>query len=68
MIDRLYIYNFRRIRYGMIEFRDGLTVLCGKNGTGKSTAIEALDFNLYGKPGRRTTLSAVAARQTTSLR
>ena len=49
MIDRLYIYNFRRIRYGMIEFRDGLTVLCGKNGTGKSTAIEALDFNLYGK-------------------
>ena len=49
MIDRLYIYNFRRIRYGLIEFRDGLTVLCGKNGTGKSTAIEALDFNLYGK-------------------
>ena len=49
MIDRLYIYNFRRIRYGMIKFRDGLTVLCGKNGTGKSTAIEALDFNLYGK-------------------
>ena len=49
MIDRLYIYNFRRIRYGLIEFRNGLTVLCGKNGTGKSTAIEALDFNLYGK-------------------
>lgn len=49
MIDKLYIYNFRRIRYGLIEFRDGLTVLCGKNGTGKSTAIEALDFNLYGK-------------------
>ena len=49
MIDKLYIYNFRRIRYGLIEFRDGLTVLCGKNGTGKSTAIEALDLNLYGK-------------------
>lgn len=49
LIDSIYITNFRRIREADIKLRDGVTVLTGDNGTGKSTIIEAIIFNLYGK-------------------
>lgn len=49
MIDRFYCQNFRRIGECDIELRDGLTVLTGKNGTGKSSIIEAMTFCLYAK-------------------
>ena len=32
-----------------MTLRDGVTVLIGKNGAGKSSIIEAITFNLYGK-------------------
>lgn len=50
MIDSIYIENFRRIVKAYIPLRDGITVLSGNNGVGKSTIIEALLFNQYGKP------------------
>lgn len=50
MIDTIYVENFRRIRRGELKLRDGITVVTGNNGTGKSTiAVEALLFNLYGR-------------------
>lgn len=50
MIDSIYIENFRRIEKAYIPLRDGITVLSGNNGVGKSTIIEALLFNQFGKP------------------
>lgn len=50
VIDNLYLENFRRIERADIDIRDGITVLTGQNGTGKSTIIEGLLFCLYGKP------------------
>lgn len=50
LIDSIYIENFRRIVKAYIPLRDGITVLSGNNGVGKSTIIEALLFNQYGKP------------------
>lgn len=49
MLDNIYVENFRRIEKAFIPFRDGITVITGNNGTGKSTIIEALLFNQYGK-------------------
>lgn len=49
MIERIYCKNFRSIGECDIRLRDGLTVLIGKNGTGKSSIIESITFNLYGK-------------------
>lgn len=59
MIDNIYIENFRRIRKAFIPIRDGITVLTGNNGTGKSTIIEALLFNQYGKPKAGTTKDSI---------
>lgn len=49
MIDRIYCKNFRRLAEADIELADGITVLVGNNGTGKSTLVEAAVFNLFGK-------------------
>lgn len=49
MIDRLYCKNFRRIQEADIEVKDGITVIVGNNGTGKSSLIEVIIFNLFGK-------------------
>lgn len=59
MIDSIYIENFRRIGKAFIPLRDGITVLSGDNGTGKSTIIEALLFNQYGKPKDGTTKDSI---------
>ena len=49
MIERIAAENFRRLKSCDIEIRDGITVLSGPNGTGKSTVIETACFCLYGK-------------------
>lgn len=59
MLDNIYIENFRRIEKAFLPIRDGITVLCGDNGTGKSTIIEALLFNQYGKPKDGTTKDSI---------
>lgn len=59
MIERIYVKNFRRIGECDMELRDGLTVLIGKNGTGKSSIIEAITFNLYGKIKEKTNKESV---------
>lgn len=38
-----------------INFEIGLTLINGKNGAGKSTWLDALSFNLFGKPYRKIT-------------
>ena len=50
MIGRLYIQNFFFIRDVEIEFGEGLNVITGETGTGKSMTISAIEF-LMGKQG-----------------
>ena len=49
MIERIYCRNFRRIEEANIPVRDGITMIVGSNGSGKSTIMEAILFNLFGK-------------------
>lgn len=49
MIDRIYCRNFRRIEECDVHLVDGVNVLIGNNGTGKSTIVESIEFCLYGK-------------------
>jgi len=46
--------NFRRYENETIDFPDGLIGIVGKNGTGKSTLIEALGWCLYGNDAAKT--------------
>ena len=45
------------LRYGSqetyIDFQNGIDLILGKNGSGKSTIIEALNYGLFGKPFRK---------------
>lgn len=64
---RLDLTNFKCFKQRTISFSDGLTLIKGVNGVGKSTLVEALCWCLYGicqtsiapwsKPSARTTVS-----------
>lgn len=42
MLEELYIHNYRNFINCVITFNSDFTLLCGKNGTGKTTAIEVI--------------------------
>lgn len=48
MLLRLNIKNFAILENVELDFHDGLTVLSGESGAGKSMIIEAINY-LYGK-------------------
>lgn len=45
------------------KFQEGLNLISAKNGHGKSTVLEALTFNLFGKPYRKIKLSELVNRK-----
>ena len=53
-LHRLELVNYRRHRRSAIEFPDGVTALLGRNGSGKTTVLEALGFALFGPQATRT--------------
>lgn len=59
MIDKIYIKNFRNLDNILLNIREGLTVIRGNNGVGKSTLIEALLFVLFGKINSKTTFDTL---------
>ena len=49
MLNKLYIENIALIDSAEIEFKDGLNVLSGETGAGKSVIIESINFVLGAK-------------------
>jgi len=67
MYVELEYLKFRNVlSYGAKEvehrFEPGLTMISGRNGTGKSTLLEVLCYNWYGKPYRKVKLEALINR------
>ena len=48
-LNRLVLKNFKKYKNFEIEFKEGLTGIIGKNGSGKSTIFEGILFALYGE-------------------
>lgn len=48
IIQRLALKNVKSYREGVIDFAPGVNLICGENGAGKSTIIEAIGFALFG--------------------
>ena len=49
MLEKLYVKNFILIDEIEVDFKDGLNVLSGETGAGKSIVIGSLNFVLGGK-------------------
>ena len=48
-IEELHLRNFRGARDVRVSFTDGTNIVCGDNGTGKSTLMDAFLWLLFGK-------------------
>src|SRR5579884_3331807 len=46
-ITSLHLENIKSYRHATIELTAGLNAICGLNGSGKSTALEAIGFALF---------------------
>lgn len=46
LISSLELYSFRRFESKEITFHDGITIIAGKNGAGKTSIIEAISISL----------------------
>jgi len=52
-LKSLKLENFRQHEDSFIEFSDGITVINGTNGAGKSTILEAITWAIYGTEAAR---------------
>lgn len=50
-------------QFSEFSFQTGLNLISAKNGHGKSTVLEALTFNLFGKPYRKIKLAELVNRR-----
>jgi exonuclease SbcC len=62
--DRIRLRNFRPFADADLDLRDGVTVIHGLNGSGKSSLLEACFFALYGSPALSGTLDEVVTNGT----
>ena len=51
-ISKLELYNFRNYKNETVEFKDGLNIICGNNGMGKTNILEAIYYFSYGRSFR----------------
>lgn len=62
ILDSARLRNFRSHKDTTVNFREGVTVLVGMNGTGKSSLFEAIRWALYGSYELRSTTDTVPFR------
>ena len=48
MLKRIHLKNYAKHKDLELNFSDGLTAICGKNGGGKTLIVEAVSFALFG--------------------
>ena len=48
-IIEMRLLNFKGVRELEIKFNDGVTTICGRNGSGKTTILDAFTWLLFGK-------------------
>ena len=53
-LKRIHLKNYRRYKDQEIEFPTGIIGIVGRNGSGKSTIIEAIGWCMYGNDAART--------------
>jgi len=63
--SRLRLSNFKPYGDADIDFHDGVTVIHGLNGSGKSSLLEACFFALYGSKALRGTLDEIISNSET---
>lgn len=49
LLRKINLTNFRQYRSAEIVFSDGITAIVGRNGSGKTTILEAIAWALYGE-------------------
>ncbi len=59
MINRVELLNFISHKHNSLEFKEGITVFIGKNGSGKSSVIDAITYALYGEHTRKSNSNLV---------
>ncbi|QIH33442.1 AAA family ATPase [Sphingobacterium sp. DR205] len=52
LVNKVEVFEFRGIRHLEIDFKKKNFAICGKNGTGKSGIVDALEFGLTGDISR----------------
>lgn len=51
-VSEIEIYNFRNYKKEKIKFSDGINIICGDNGMGKTNVLEAVYYFSYGRSFR----------------
>ncbi len=59
MISKVELLNFISHKHNSLEFKEGVTVFIGKNGSGKSSVIDAITYALYGEHTRKSNSNLV---------
>lgn len=59
MLEKLVIYNFRKVVHAEMVFTQGLNVIRGNNEASKTTRLEAFNYALFGVKGIRSPLDEV---------
>jgi exonuclease SbcC len=64
LLSRLHLSNFRQYRQLDLNFKDGITGIVGRNGSGKSTILEAVLWCLFGNRAARTGKEGIKSQLT----
>lgn len=67
MFKKLHLKNYAKHKDLELNFSDGLTAICGKNGGGKTLIVEAMSFALFGSKELRGSKSDYASDMSVEL-
>ncbi|MBP2143616.1 exonuclease SbcC [Methanococcus voltae] len=68
ILKSLELQNFRSHRNSKIEFKDGITTIVGKNGSGKSSIFQAINYALFAPSGKDYSLQNMIKNEADSFR